>query len=416
MSAAALGVIAGLLDPVSAADTVQKPVWTLEVSVRRALDTAPEVRVADAQVTVREGGLRQADAWPNPAVELRADQKLGIEDSRGGTDLTQVAISQPLPLWRLTRQRRVAEAQLASEHENRRYQHLLLEQQVAQTYHALQLDAARYALARERRDLMEEIATTRDRLVRYLAPAERGRLGILRAQAAQAIASAEGEYAETAAHLRALLALPAETEPQPTPLVPAISPAPLDTLLARLAGHPGIAGARLEQDAARAGIDAARSQRSADPVLSLFRERDFFGGQRREFGGVTLSVQIPLWNLNNGGVTKAVAETEAARARHDARARDLDARLRKSHLHLNHLIEQAVHHRSEVLEPSARLFALTRKSFATGEVNVLTLVDAHDNYFSARSRYLELLTQQWLEATDLRLAAGQSLLATEAAP
>jgi outer membrane protein TolC len=187
-------------------------------------------------------------------------------------------------------------------------------------------------------------------------------------------------------------------------------------LLARFAGHPGIAGARLEQDAAHAGVDAARSQRFADPVLALFRERDTFGGVERDYSGVSLSVQIPLWNLNNGGVTKAVAEMDAARARHDTRARDLDARLRKSHLHLNHLIEQAEHHRTGVLEPGTRLFALTRKSFGVGEVSVLVLVDAHDNYFSARNRYLELLAQQWLEAADLRLAAGQSLLVTEAAP
>lgn len=390
--------------------------WTLEAGVQRALDTAPEMRAADAQVAAREGGLRQAGAWPNPAVELRTDRKLGLDSGGGGTDVRYAAVNQPLPLLRLWRQRRVAEAQLAGERENRRYQRLLLEQQVAQAYHAVQFAAAQHALARERRELMEEIATGRDRLVRYLAPTERVRLGILREQAAQAIASTEGEYTEAAAQLRALLALPADAEPQTVPLIPAALPVPLATLLARFEGHPGIAGARLEQDAAHAGVGAARSQRFADPVLALFRERDTFGGVERDYSGVSLSVQIPLWNLNNGGVTKAVAEMDAARARHDTRARDLDARLRKSHLHLNHLIEQAEHHRTGVLEPGTRLFALTRKSFGVGEVSVLALVDAHDNYFSARNRYLELLAQQWLEATNLRLAAGQSLLVTEAAP
>lgn len=413
--------VAGLVSVVTLLSTFPVPaqesvLWTLEAGVRRALDTAPEMRAADAQVAARESGLRQAGAWPNPMVELRADRKLGLDSGGGGADVRYVAVSQPLPLTRLWRQRRVAETQLAGEHENRRYQRLLLEQQVAQAYHAVQLSAARHALARERRELMEEIATGRDRLVRYLAPTERTRLGILREQAAQAIASTEGEYAEAAAQLRALLALPADAEPRTVPLVPAAPPVPLATLLARFDGHPGIVGARLEQDSARAGVDAVRSQRFADPVLVLFRERDTFGGVERDYSGVSLSVQIPLWNLNSGSVTKAVVEMDIARARHDARARDFDARLRKSYLHLNHLIEQADNHRRGVLEPSARLFALTRKSFAVGEINVLALVDAHDNYFSAHNHYLELLAQQWLEATDLRLAAGQSLLATEAMP
>ena len=62
----------------------------------------------------REGELTQAGNFPNPTVEARADDKLGMEDGRGGTDLTQLALSQPLPLRRLARQRAAAEASLES--------------------------------------------------------------------------------------------------------------------------------------------------------------------------------------------------------------------------------------------------------------------------------------------------------------
>lgn len=410
-----LGVALSLwLFPVPRAAAAEPVAWTLEASIQRALDTAPEMRAANARVETRAGELEQAGAWPNPSIDLRADEKLGIEDGRGGTDVRYAAISQPLPLLRIARQRRAAAAQLAGAQANRGDERLRLEHQTARAYHLLQLANAHLALARERRDLMETIAggDGRDRLVRYLAPAERVRLNILREQASQAIATAEGESSEAAAHLRALLALSTDAQPGTVALAPIPPPEPLPELLPGLDSHPALVAAQREEEAARAGVDAARSQRFADPMVTLFRERDYFGGSERDYSGVGLSIQIPLWNLNNGGVEKARAEASIAQAQYTARRRDLDSRLRKSHLHLNHLIEQTEHHRTQVLEPSERLFGLTRRSFAAGEVNVLALVDAHDSYFNARARYLELLAQQWLEAADFRFAAGRSVLRT----
>jgi len=403
-----------LLSPVPRAVATESGTWTLAASIQRALDSAPEMRAADARVEVRAGELAQAGAWPNPSIDLRADQKLGVEDGRGGTDLRYAAVSQPLPVLRIGRQRRVAEAQLAGAQANRADEHLRLEYQTAQAYHMLQLADARLALAQERHDLMESVAagSNRDRLVRYLAPAERVRLNILREQASQAIATAEGERSEAAAQLRALLALGADAEPATVVLAPVTSPPALPALLAQLDAHPALLAAQREEEAARAGVDAARSQRFADPALTLYRERDYIGGTQQDYSGVGLSIQIPLWNLNNGGVEKARADAGLAQAQYAARRRDLDSRLRKSQLHLNHLIEQAEQQRVRVLEPSQHLFELTRRSFAAGEVNILALVDAHDSYFSARERYLELLEQQWLEAADLRRSAGISVLQT----
>src|SRR5512139_1988491 len=75
------------LPPVPSPETAS---WTLADSVRRALDTAPEMRAAEAGIAAREGELSQAGSWPNPTLDVRADNKLGIEDGSGGTDLTQI--------------------------------------------------------------------------------------------------------------------------------------------------------------------------------------------------------------------------------------------------------------------------------------------------------------------------------------
>jgi outer membrane protein TolC len=86
-------------------------------------------------------------------------------------------------------------------------------------------------------------------------------------------------------------------------------------LLKRLDDHPALVANDQDIEAARAGVDVARASRFADPTIGVFRERDFLGGARRDYNGVMLSVQVPLWNLNAGGVARAQAETDQARER-----------------------------------------------------------------------------------------------------
>ena len=413
-----MGLVAiAACQPLLAAETND---WTLTSAVQHALQVAPERRAAEAEVAAREAALIQAGAWPNPSLDLRADRKLGLEDGRGGSDLTQVAITQPLPLLRLAPQRRQAEAQLAAARERLTHTRLMRELEIARAFHALQLTQARLKLSGQRVAFVEDLDSARtrkaNRIVRYLTPLERARLAILRETAEQEAASAEGKYGEAAAQFRALLALAPESLPTTAALSPAEAPLPLDVLLTRLENHPALAAVDLDIDAARTGIEVARASRFADPTIGVFHERDFLNGARREFNGVLLSVQIPLWNLNNGGVARAVAETDQARERRAVQLRDLETRLRQGRVHLGHLIEQAERYRERLLGPAQRMLNLARRGFETGEQNVLALVDAYNTYFDAEVRYHELLQEAWQETAELRLAAGLSVIPVEAVP
>lgn len=394
--------------------------WTLESSVRRALEVAPEMRAAAAAAAAREAELIQAGAWPNPVVALRADDRLGQEDGRGGSDLTRAGISQPLPFWRLSRQRTAAEAALQGSEAARRAQQLQLEYEVARVFATLQLAAARLTLARDRLKLALEYSNNttgkRDPLVRYLNPLERQRLAILQEEAQQTVLASEREHDKALAGFRALLGLPPEAAVTPAPLAPPAAPPALAELERGLEAHPVLVAARQEAEAARAGIAVAESQRFADPELSVFRERDFLNGARRDVTAVELSVQIPLWNLNRGPVDKAKAETLRAQANLAVAQRDAASRLRQSYTDLSRLIEQVERMRAHLLDPARQLFDLTRRAFAAGETNILGLVDANNTYFDAQARYLETLKDAALAAANLRLAAGQSIVTGEVAP
>ena len=387
--------------------------WTLNTSIDRVMQVSPELRASNAEVDMRRGELTQASAFPNPSIELRADQKLGIDDGRGGTDLTQVSISQAIPLQRLGRQKAMAAATLNVAEESQRQQRLQLEYRTARAYHNLQLTQARLKLAEERLAIAETYPghgnRTSDPVVRYLSKSERLRLDILRESARQAVATAEGEYNETLASFRARLALPVDSSPSLPALGPVPPPPDLAVLQARLDLNPVLVASQKQIEAARAGIDVARSQRLADPVISIFRERDYLGGSRQDYTGVMLSVQVPLWNSNNGGVSRARADANKAEAQYQMLQRDLASRLRLQEMHLGHLISQAADYNTHLVLPTEHSLNLTLKSFAAGQVDLLTLIDAYNIHFDAHFRYLELLQLGWMEAADLRLTAGLSL-------
>ena len=390
-------------------------VWTLERSIRRVLEIAPEAQAALAEVTGRQGALSQAGVWPNPEIELRGDDKIGKDAGAGGYDVTQFVFSQPLPLsGRLGALRDVARAELGSAQAERLYENLLLEAQVSQRFHALQLAAANLRLAEQRLQLAHELqqAGRRREQAGDIARLERLRLDLIRESAQQILDRAEGEYHEALSQFRAHLMLPTEMVPDLVPLEP-FSPIPvLEALQAGLPQHPALFAAQHRLSASRAGVDVARKERLPDPVLSLYRERDFLNGRRQDVNGIGLAITVPLWDRKSGRLREARAQVDQTFARIQVLERDLASGLTQNHLHLTHLVKQGEHYRSRVFEPAQTVFELTRKAYAAGEVEILALIDANNTYFDAHERYLELLQEAWLEAAELRLAAGSSFVAT----
>lgn len=417
----ALAIYAGLT---STANVSAEPVavWSLESSIQQALNVAPELKTADAEIGKQQGKLEQAGAWPNPSVNIQVDDKLGIEDASGGYEVTQLAISQALPLSRLRHQRTQARSALAGAEAKRRQQQLMLEYKIAQRFHTLQLTDAKLQLAQKRLRQANRYQqnspkhSIKDPLVRYLTPLERMRLDIVLQAAKQNVSVAEGEYNEAAASFKTLLAMPIKSELKLAPLTAIAIPEAFTVMEKALQNHPMLEADKQALASAQAGVAVAKSQRFNDPVLTLFREKDYLANRRQDVTGVMLSIQVPLWNQGKGLVSQARYLVHQAQAELNLQQRELRTRLHKSYLHLGHLIEQAEHYRNKLLKPAQQVFELTRKGFKAGELNILTLIDANNTYFSAQERYFELLQEGSLELAAVRQSAGISLLDNSAVP
>ncbi len=387
--------------------------WTLGASIQRALEVAPEIKAANAAIGKQQGKLEQAGAWPNPSVSVQVDETLGLESSSGGYNVTQLEISQPIPMGRLKHQRTQAEAEVASAQALFRQQRLALEYKVAQRLHILQFAQAKLQLAKKRLQQahrFQHTGSNHDPLIRYLTPLETMRLNIVLQSAKQTADMAEGQFDEAAASFKSLLRLPLENKIALVALTPVTAIESFSVMEKSMQQHPSLQAYKQAVAASQAGVAVARAQRFSDPTLSLFRTEEYIANRRQQSTGVMLSVQVPLWNKNNGRVTQARFAVHQAQAELKMQQRNLRTRLHKSHLHLGHLIKQAEHYRKHLLKPAQHVFSLTRKGFKAGELYILTLIDANNTYFDVRARYLELLQQAWLELAAVRMSAGISLL------
>lgn len=403
-------------------DTNTQQLWALTDSVKRTLDVSPQIGAKEALVMARKGDLIQAGAWPNPDFEIGGSDKLGIDDGSGGVDLTQIAVSQPIPLGRVGKQRKLAEARYKAAHQNLFFQKLMQEADTAERFHSLQLMTAKLEQAKEQLTFAKKyqksdnnnLKKDGDPLVRYLSPLEQKRLDIMRAFASQTVASAEGEYSEAMSGFKGLLQLSDMDSAKTEVLTPVVFEQSLnDLLILQEKNHPAIIAAKLEEDAAKAGIKLARSELLPDPTVKIFGERDFLNDSRETFYGASINFQFPFWDRKKGAITKAKSEAEKVKYDLQTVKLQLQNRLKQNYLHLGHLIDQAEQYRAEILGPAKEVFELTKNAFDAGEVNVLSIIDANNTYFDAQSRYQELLYESWIEFAELRLAAGISLIGSQ---
>jgi cobalt-zinc-cadmium efflux system outer membrane protein len=386
--------------------------WTLESSIRQAMSVSPELKISSAEIGARQEDLNLSSLWPDPEIELRVDNELGQDDGSGGYDLMDIKISQAIPLSRTKYQKSVAIANLKATEFSRVHQALLLQNKVSKVFHQLQLVSAEYNLAKKRLQLADEQSRQSQKntggiIVRYLTPLEKMRLDIIREEASQAASSAEGKYLETLKEFTKLLVIDADMSTSFSELQPINRLPDIKSLLAMQDEHAQIAGQQQLLLAAKHEIDVARSTQTIDPTISLTRSQVNLANGRHDIYGVIFNVQIPIHDRKSKAESKASFKASEKNIALLQMRRDLRIDLERSFTHLKHVVEQADEYEKKVLLPAKKMLDLTNKGFASGELKILSLVDANKTFFEARLHYLNLLYQAWNELADVQLYAGQ---------
>jgi len=346
-------------------------VLTVDDLVRLARQHHPLARMAAIEARAGAGGVRAARAWANPEVDLEAGRARGRgADAEADAIVGRVAIQQPIA-WPAERSRRIAAATVAGVAGEAAAALPLLDLEASVRQAALQVIFARkgQALAEAALQATREVLAT---VARRAAAGEASRGDALRVEIE--VARIEQEVAEqasdTAAALAELSSLCGQQLPAGLRLADEIG-AP--TAPVSGAGrHPRLA--HLDTLVRQRQAELAEQRAATVPAFSL----GVYGERETDVDafGVSLGIEVPLWDRNQGGITSASAgvaraeadlavarsESDLAVARAAGNAAKTDARARR--------------YREQILPKAREALRLAIVTYGGNESTLLDLLDA----------------------------------------
>lgn len=391
----------------------------LEQAIVAARDNSGLRRAAVERAEGARTAARFAARWPNPAVEVRAENLVGggwhwsaPSDPAHAPAVDAFALlNQPLELGARRRARRaLAEADAATASAS-----------LAQVERSLVLDTVRlYLDALRARETLAALDAHLDSFASHQqAMTARVREGVA-AEADLAKFQAEAGrlrafQARTRIEMNRGLALLAALIGEPDPVAPERLQEPAAWPLLALAGapppdvlqrSPDVIEARALEGRAASALEVERSRRLPDLTFS--------GGYKRTAGfdsavlGVV--VAVPLFDRNQGGVAMARGEARAAASQREAAERRVAAEARAALEAARLLEERARRADDEVLKPAETVRNAARAAFREGSSNILNLVDAERVYLEARRELLQVRLDALAAGIEARVLLGEEIV------
>ncbi|WAC71513.1 TolC family protein [Roseateles sp. SL47] len=375
---------------------------TLDQALDRAISHSPALAAAQKEVSASEGALQQAGLWRNPTLSAT------VEDTRASTRTTTTTLDIPLELGgkrsaRLSAAEQARAVAVASAAQARAQ----LQAQVVSAFFNVLVAQERTGLATAAAELSARALEAVQRRVTAgkVSPVEASRAGVDRAQALLELSEAQAEERSTRHRLATLLG-----EDQPSfSTVEADTTAPqrpaFAELVSRMEVGPALQLHQAELQRRRALVDMARSQAVPDMTLSIGAKRDNDLGRTQAVVG--LSVPLPLFDRNQGGITEA--NRQADKAADDLRASRLEllAELQEASNRLAVGAASLQTLKDLVLPAAQQAHDVAGKGFEAGKFGFLEVLDAQRTLLQARTRYLSTLAAAWQAAAVIDRIVGR---------
>lgn len=279
----------------------------------------------------------------------------------------------------------------------------------------------RWVLSHARRKEREELAASAEKSVeigRKLA--EGGRLsaleaGLLEVESAKIRAEALDAQIEVAdlagdlslavgVHADHFLPLPVDA----LPAVPAEIPDLKDFRERLTANHPALGRLRARYEAAEGELRLEIARQYPDLAIGTSLEKEV--GEQKTVLGLTLGIQIPIFDRNQQGIAVATERREEIRARYEAAANRALASLERAWRKVHAAAGKRTLVRDRLLPKAQASLELARKALDAGATDALHFLEAQR---SLRATLIEALDSEqevraaWVE---LELAVGHPLL------
>lgn len=363
---------------------------TLEELEQKALTSNPSVRRLAALVNAARGNALQVGLRPNPSVGYEGQQlgSGGLAEQHGVLFSQEIVRGGKLRLNRAVadRERMRIEQEYAAQE-----QRVLTDVRIA--FYQVLLAQRQIELTENLIRISKEGSQTADQLFQAK---EVGRTDILQSQleTETALILAENARNRRNSAWQSLAAIVGEPGLLPQPLAGDAAGPPkeftFEESLARLLQlSPEIAAAVMGVERARLALERARVEPVANVnVQGLVNWQDNGIGGKPD-GGVAVSVPIPIFNRNQGGIARAEHELIAARQALSQIELDLQNRLAPIFEQYANARNQVDRYQKTILPAAQESLELTRKMYGAGEANYTTLLTAQRTYSQTQINYLD---------------------------
>lgn len=389
---------------------------TMASAMGLALRNNPSLSGFSAEIRARDAAALQAGLLPNPELGVEVEN-FGGKDALEGIDgaETTIAFSQLVELGgKRGNRRRVATLDKTLAEWDYQSKKLDVLAATAKAFVEVLIAQEQVALNHELLKLAEQTTTAVSEKVDAgkVSPVEKSRaqieLAAARTEASRAVRELEAarrrlarfwgderaNFARAVGQLDGISALPDE-----------------ESLKAFLSNNPDLARWTAEIERSEAALRLARSEAVPDLTLSAgvrnFQETDdnaFVAG---------VSIPIPFFNRNQGGISEARARIDKAQSEQQATKVGLATDLSDTWQGLSAAYTEAVGLRDEILPNAQATYESTELGYREGKLDFLQMLDAQRTLFTVKRQYLLSLGVYHLASTDMERLVGVALSGIE---
>jgi len=380
---------------------------SLEEAIKTAIEKNPQLQATLDQIEAADGLLRQSKLYPNPVLELLAEEmpssELGLNQSQN-----LVGVTQPI----ITGGKRglgIKVSEKAKEKDELERDAVLLAviADTKKAFYKVVADQEGYAIAKKVQEIAKGIYESEK--VRFDA-GEVAITNVLRAEvelskANNSVSYAEGNLLNSIKELQTVMGTPEETVGGATGKLSS-SPAALslpDLELKMKNNQPVL-------KASKKGIEIA------DTLLALEKRQvvpdiNVSAGYKRltqeNVDTVQMGIEIPapFFNRNQGNIQKGKALSRKAKSEDQSVYNELLLQLKKNVNSYNVERRRVVEFRDKILPRAEESLKLIERGYKEGEFNYIDLLDAQRTWAETRISYLESLKNLNLLIADIERLA-----------
>ena len=386
LRAGLISILALFTSPLFAA-TAQ--MLTMDQALETAFANNPDLAAAQWETGIAQGERQQAGLIPNPEVSWEA------EDTRRNSRTTTVMINQPIELGgkRGARIEVASRAQDAAGIELERKRNVL-RADVIQAFYSSSTAQQRLLLSRQSLELAERglrVAQGRIKSGKS-SPVEGTRAEVQLSEVRLELRRAERDEASAYQRLAQVMGAPLPafvSVGDPGRSMPTVPDSSL--LLNRIGETAELRLAKLQIDQREASLGLEKAQRIPDLTVSIGSQYD--ERERERVNVVGLSMPIPLFNRNQGNVLAAARRTDQARDLRNASELRLRTEIQTTLDQWRTANTEVASFNQTILPAAQSAVDTATRGFEMGKFNFLDVLDAQRTLISARTQYIQAITE-----------------------